>query len=37
MKENQKDWDLHIPKVLFVYRTALHESTVYSHYGVNFG
>ena len=27
VKENQKDWDPHIPKVLFAYRTALHEST----------
>ena len=25
VNENQKDWDLHIPKVLYAYRTALHE------------
>ena len=25
VNENQKDWDLHIPKVLFAYRTALHK------------
>ena len=31
-KENQKDWDLHIPRVLFAYRTALHESTGYTPY-----
>ena len=37
VKENQKDWDLHIPKVLFAYRTALHESSGYSPYRVNFG
>ena len=37
VKENQKDWDLHIPKVLFGYRTVLHESTGYSPYRVNFG
>ena len=37
VKENQKDWDLHIPKVLFAYRTALHESMGYSPYQFNFG
>ena len=37
VKENQKDWDLHIPKVLFAYRTAVHESMGYSPYQVNFG
>ena len=37
VKENQKDWDLHIPKVLFVYRTVLHEPMGYSPYRVNFG
>ena len=37
VKENQKDWDLHIPRVLFAYRTALHESTGYTPYRVNFG
>ena len=37
VKENQRDWDSHIPKVLFAYRTALHESTSYSPYRVNFG
>jgi transposase InsO family protein len=37
VKENQRDWDQHIPKVLLAYRTALHESTGYSPYRVNFG
>ena len=37
VKENQKDWDLNIPKVLFVYRTALHDSTGYCPYQINFG
>ena len=37
VKENQKDWDLHIPKVLFACRTALQESTGYTPYRVNFG
>ena len=35
VKENQRDWDQHIPKVLLAYRTALHESTGYSPYRVN--
>ena len=37
VRENQKDWHQHVPKVLFVYRTALQESTGYSPYRVNFG
>ena len=32
VKENQLDWDQHIPKVLLAYRTAIHESTGYSPY-----
>eukprot|EP00731_Ephydatia_muelleri_P031115 Em0022g629a len=35
--ENQRDWDCHIPKALFAYRTAFHESSVYSPFRVNFG
>ena len=35
--DNQKDWDIHIPKALFAYRTALHESSGYSPFRVNFG
>ena len=30
VKENQKDWDLHIPKALFAYLMSLHESTGFS-------
>ena len=37
VKDNQRDWDQHIPKVLLAYRTAIHESTGYSPYRVNFG
>ena len=37
VKENQRDWDIHIPKALFAYRTALHESSGYSPYRINFG
>ena len=37
VRENQKDWDLHIPKALFAYRTSLHESTGYSPFRINFG
>ena len=35
--DNQKDWDIHIPKALFAYRTALHESSGYSPFRINFG
>ena len=35
--ENQRDWDCHIPKVLFAYRMAFHESSGYSPFRVNFG
>eukprot|EP00731_Ephydatia_muelleri_P010420 Em0005g1006a len=34
--ENQRDWDCHIPKALFAYRTAFHESSGYSPFRVNF-
>ena len=37
VRENQRDWDVHIPKALFAYRTALHESSGYSPYRINFG
>ena len=37
VNKNQKEWDLHILKVLFAYRTALHESTGYSPFRVTFG
>ena len=35
--ENQRDWDCHIPKALFAYRTTFHESSGYSAFRVNFG
>ena len=37
VSENQKDWDSHIPKALFAYRTAFHESSGHSPFHVNFG
>ena len=37
VNENQKDWDTHLPKALFAYRTAIHNSTGYSPFHVNFG
>ena len=37
VSENQKDWDSHIPKALFAYRTAFHESSGDSQFLVNFG
>ena len=37
VNENQKDWDAHLPKALFAYRTSLHESTGFSPFFVNYG
>ena len=34
---NQKDWDVWIPSVLFAYRTAVHDSTGFSHFKLLFG
>ena len=34
---HQRDWDEHLQKVLFAYRTAIHESTGYSPFLVTFG
>ena len=36
VKENQRDWDQHLPRALFAYRTAVHDSTTYSPFHVNF-
>lgn len=36
-QQNQKDWDVHLPRVLFAYRTSIHESTGFSPYYINFG
>ena len=37
VQANQRDWDTHLPKVLFVYRTAIHESTHFTPYHPTFG
>ena len=37
VKENQKDWDVHIPHVLFAYRTAVHESTGFTSFHLLLG
>lgn len=35
--EHQLDWDLYLPKVLFAYRSSLHETTGFTPYHLNFG
>ena len=37
VSDNQKDWDQHIPKLMFAYRTTVHESTGYTPFHVTFG
>ena len=37
VQANQRDWDVHLPKVLFAYRTAVHESTQFTPYHLVFG
>ena len=37
VSDHQRDWDEHLQKVLFAYRTAIHESTGYSPFLVTFG
>ena len=37
VSDNQKDWDQHIPKLMFAYRTTIHESTGYTPFHVTFG
>ena len=37
ISDNQKDWDQHIPKLMFAYRTTIHESTGYTPFHVTFG
>ena len=37
ISDNQKDWDLHIPRLMFAYRTTIHESTGYTPFHVTFG
>ena len=37
VSDHQRDWDEHLQKVLFAYRTAIHESTGYSPFLATFG
>ena len=37
ISDNQKDWDQHIPKLMFAYRTTIHKSTGYNPFHVTFG
>ena len=37
VSDNQKDCDIHLPKVLFAYRTSIHESTGFSPFLVTYG
>ena len=37
VSEHQQDWDQHIPKLLFAYRTAIHKAMGYTPFHVTFG
>ena len=37
IQQNQRDWDQHLPIVMFAYRTAIHEATGYTPFHVTFG
>ena len=37
VQANQRDWDTHLPKVLFAYCTTVHESTQFTPYHLTFG
>ena len=37
VQQNQRDWDQHLPKVMFAYRTAIQEATGYTPFHVTFG
>ena len=37
VQANQRDWDTHFPKVLFAYRTAIHQSIQFTPYHLTFG
>ena len=37
VQTNQRDWDVHLPKVLFAYRTAVHDATLFTPYHLVFG
>lgn len=37
VNDHQTDWDLHLPRVLFAYRTAIHDATGFSPFHITFG
>ena len=37
VNDHQTDWDLHLPQVLFAYRTAIHDATGFSPFHITFG
>ena len=37
VSDHQRDWDTDLPRVLFAYRTAIHESTGFTPFHVTFG
>ena len=37
VQANQQNWDVQLPKALFVYRCSIHESTGFTPYHLNFG
>ena len=37
VSEYQTDWDSHLPKVLFAYRTAIHDTTGFTPFHLTFG
>ena len=37
VQQNQLDWDKHLPRVMFAYRTAIHEATGYTPFHITFG
>ena len=37
INDHQNDWDLHLPRTLFAYRTSLHAATGFSPFHIVFG
>ena len=37
VSDHQTDWDHHLPKVLFAYRTAIHDTTGFTPFHITFG
>ena len=37
VSDHQRYWDTHLSRVLFAYRTAIHESTGFTPFHVTFG